>query len=54
MTVTVNHDTKVYNGEEQSVSGFTTDAGGKDIHVALKDGHKLSLPRRRGSLRHRD
>ena len=40
VTVTGNHDTKVYNGEEQSVSGFTTDAGGKDIHVALKDGHK--------------
>lgn len=40
VTITGNHDTKVYNGKEQSVSGFTTDAGDKDIRVALKDGHK--------------
>ena len=40
VTITGNRDTKVYNGKEQSVSGFTTDAGDKDIRVALKDGHK--------------
>ena len=40
VTITGNHDTKVYNGKEQSATGFTTDAGDKDIRVALKDNHK--------------
>ena len=40
VTITGNHDTKIYNGKEQSVTGFTTDVGDKDIRVALKDGHK--------------
>ena len=39
VTITGNTDTKVYNGSEQSVTGFTTDVGDKDIHVALKEGH---------------
>ena len=42
ITITGNHDTKVYNGKEQSATGFTTDAGDKDIRVALKDGHKAA------------
>ena len=40
VTITGNHDTKVYNGSEQSVTGFTTDVGEKTITVALKDGVK--------------
>lgn len=38
VTITGNHDSKVYNGTEQSVTGFTTDVGTKPITVALKDG----------------
>ena len=40
VTVTGNHDSKVYNGSEQSVTGFTTDVGSKPITVALKSGSK--------------
>ena len=36
VTITGNHDTKTYNGREQSVTGFTTNAG-KDIKVTLKN-----------------
>lgn len=39
VTITGNHDTKTYNGREQSVTGFTTNAG-KDIKVALKNAGK--------------
>ena len=39
VTITGNHDTKVYNGSEQSVTGYTTDVGDKAINVALKEGH---------------
>ena len=38
VTITGNHDSKVYNGSEQSVTGYTTDVGEKTITVALKDG----------------
>ena len=38
VTITGNHDRKVYNGTEQSVTGYTTDVGDKPITVALKDG----------------
>ena len=37
VTITGNSDTKVYNGSEQSVTGFTTDVGEKDITVTLKE-----------------
>ena len=40
VTITGNHDSKVYTGSEQSVTGFTTDVGDKDITVALADGAK--------------
>lgn len=40
VTITGNTDTKVYNGAEQSVTGFTTDVGDKAITVNLKEGHK--------------
>ena len=40
VTITGNHNTRVYNGSEQSVTGFTTDVGEKTITVALKDGVK--------------
>ncbi len=40
VTITGNHDTRVYNGSEQSVTGFTTDVGEKAITVALKEGSK--------------
>ena len=40
VTITGNHDTLVYNGSEQSVTGFTTDVGEKTITVALKEGSK--------------
>ena len=40
VTITGNNDTKVYNGKEQSVTGYTTDVGTKTIDVALKDGVK--------------
>ena len=38
VTITGNHDRKVYNGTEQSVTGYTTDVGEKAITVALKEG----------------
>ena len=38
VTITGNSDTKVYNGSEQTVTGFTTDVGDKTITVALKEG----------------
>ena len=38
ITITGNHDKKVYNGTEQSVTDFTTDVGDKEIKVALKEG----------------
>ena len=38
VTITGNHDSKVYNGSEQSVTGYTTDVGDKAITVALKEG----------------
>lgn len=38
VTITGNHDSKVYSGAEQSVEGYTTDVGNKTINVALKDG----------------
>ncbi len=40
VTITGNHDSKVYNGSEQSVTGYTTDVGDKTIDVALKEGSK--------------
>ena len=40
VTISGNHDTRVYNGSEQSVTGFTTDVGEKTITVALKEGSK--------------
>ena len=40
VTITGNHDSKVYNGSEQSVTGYTTDVGDKTIAVALKEGSK--------------
>ena len=40
VTITGNTDTKVYNGSEQSVTGYTTDVGEKTITVALKEGSK--------------
>ena len=40
VTINGNTDTKVYNGSEQSVSGYTTDVDGKTISVALKEGSK--------------
>ena len=40
VTITGNHDTRVYNGSEQSVTGYTTDVGEKTISVALKEGSK--------------
>ena len=40
VTINGNHGTKVYNGSEQSVSGYTTDVNGKTISVALKEGSK--------------
>lgn len=40
VTITGNHDTKVYNGSEQSVTGYTTDIGSKTIEVALNDNFK--------------
>ncbi|MDO4388523.1 MAG: InlB B-repeat-containing protein, partial [Eubacteriales bacterium] len=40
VTITGNHDSKVYNGSEQSVTGYTTDVGSKPITVALKEGSK--------------
>ena len=40
VTITGNHDTRVYNGSEQSVTGYTTDVGEKAITVALKEGSK--------------
>ena len=40
VTITGNHDTRVYNGSEQSVTGYTTDVGEKTITVALKEGSK--------------
>ena len=40
VTITGNHDTRVYNGSEQSVTGFTTDVGEKTISVTLKEGSK--------------
>ncbi|MCM0708620.1 InlB B-repeat-containing protein [Faecalicatena sp. BF-R-105] len=38
VTITGNHDSKVYNASEQSVTGFTTDVGEKTISVVLADG----------------
>lgn len=38
VTITGNNASKVYNGAEQSVEGFTTNVGDKPITVALKDG----------------
>ena len=40
VTITGNHDSKVYNGSEQSVTGYTTDVGSKTIDVALKEAGK--------------
>ena len=40
VTITGNHNTLVYNGSEQSVTGYTTDVGEKTITVALKEGSK--------------
>ena len=40
VTITGNTATEVYNGSEQSVTGFTTDVGDKPITVALKSDHK--------------
>ena len=40
VTITGNHDKKVYNGTEQSVTGYTTDVGEKAITVTLKEGSK--------------
>ncbi len=36
VTITGNHDSKVYNAAEQSVTGYTTDVGEKTITVELK------------------
>ena len=36
VTITGNHDSKVYTASEQSVTGYTTDVGEKTINVALK------------------
>ena len=38
VTIKGNTDSKVYNGIEQSVTGYTTDVGDKAITVALKEG----------------
>ena len=38
VTITGNHDSRVYNASEQSVTGFTTDVGTKTISVVLADG----------------
>ncbi len=38
VTITGNTKTVTYNGQEQSVTGYTTDVGTKPITVALKDG----------------
>ena len=38
VTITGNHDSRVYNTSEQSVTGFTTDVGEKTISVVLADG----------------
>ena len=38
VTITGNHDSKVYNGTEQSVTGYTTDVGDKAITVVHKEG----------------
>ena len=38
VTITGNTDTKVYNGKEHAVTGYTTDVGDKTITVALKEG----------------
>ena len=38
VTITGNHDSRVYNTREQSVTGFTTDVGEKTISVVLADG----------------
>ena len=38
VTITGNHDSKVYNASEQSVTGFTTDVGTKAISVVLAEG----------------
>ena len=38
VTITGKHDSKVYNGSEQSVTGYTTDVGDKAITVELKEG----------------
>ena len=40
VTITGNNDTLVYNGSEQSVTGYTTDVGEKTITVTLKEGSK--------------
>ena len=40
VNITGNHDSKVYNGSEQSVTGYTTDVGEKNITVALKEADK--------------
>jgi len=40
VTITGNTKTVMYNGSEQSVSGYTTDVNGKTISVALKEGSK--------------
>lgn len=40
VTITGNTKTVMYNGSEQSVSGYTTDVDGKTISVALKEGSK--------------
>ena len=40
ITITGNHNTLVYNGSEQSVTGYTTDVGEKTITVTLKEGSK--------------
>ena len=37
VTITGNKDTKVYNGKEQSVTGYTTDVGTKTISVKLNE-----------------
>ena len=37
VTITGNTDTKVYNGSEQSVTGYTTDVGEKTINVTLNE-----------------
>ena len=38
VNITGNHDSKVYDGKEHAVTGYTTDVGEKTITVALKDG----------------